>query len=363
MEGALVAISHGPSLYYVSDKNIFDALNQPRVDNETVRRMFQRRNIVCSRHTAREELARYFSSLTHDFSDHQDIAARLGMLSRRERTTSVDIKSTISAAHLDQAAARLADAMRKEGDVVQVTRDGKKLAISIKYSEVDYRQNEFRQLQHRDGVIEFVEESGVLVLRSTQAEHISSARDELLREVGAQASTKVETVEVSLFEYPSPRLRSKFFYDLMNELPGYVRSDVTDVYVHKAAKVVIGGDSSSQGEEEDGDIQRILMRGSAITRSRLLNDLLKDEKYYIFRVAWRATEKLGKGYAFDIEALFHNPETCTGFTYLLKGVYVLEDGRLSKYRRLPYKEESDAIARAVETAARKLMKDLAGTAS
>lgn len=35
--------AHGPSLYYASDKNVFDALNQHKVDTPTVVKLFQRR--------------------------------------------------------------------------------------------------------------------------------------------------------------------------------------------------------------------------------------------------------------------------------------------------------------------------------
>jgi hypothetical protein len=42
---------HGPSLYYATDKNVFDALNQHKVDMPTVLKLFERRNIVVSSKT------------------------------------------------------------------------------------------------------------------------------------------------------------------------------------------------------------------------------------------------------------------------------------------------------------------------
>jgi hypothetical protein len=59
--------AYGPSLYYATDKNIFDALNQHKVDAATVAKLFHRRNIVVSKKTLREDLAQYFSRLTHDY--------------------------------------------------------------------------------------------------------------------------------------------------------------------------------------------------------------------------------------------------------------------------------------------------------
>ena len=351
--------TRGSFLYYVSDKNIFDALSQSMVDNETVRGMFERRNILCSRQTPREALAGYFSSLTHDLMDHRDIAARLGAATRRERTTSLDIGTPIEADHLTLATDKLVASLKGEGDAVHVSKDGSSLTIFIKYSEVDYRRSEFRQLQHRDGVIELVKEDSGWVLRSTQSDHINAARDDFVRELQQHSKAPIETSTVSLFEYPSAKVRSKFFYDLMNELPGFVRRDVTDVYVHKVVPK-LSTEPESDGEEEDGDIQRVLMRGTAVTRSKLLLDLLKEDKYYIFRVAWLATETLGKGYVYAIEALFHDAEDCSGFSYLVRGVHPLDEaGKISKHRRIPTKSESDAVARAVEAAARKLVRGLA----
>lgn len=341
------------SLYYVSDKNILDALNQAKVDNETVRGMFERRNIICSKKTSREDLAKYFSTLTHDFLDHQDIAGRLGAISRRNRTTTVDIEDSFSSDQIDKATQKLSEHFRTEGDVIHITKNSTSTLINIKYTEVDYKQSEFRQLQHKDGEIELIKQGNGYVLRSTQSDHVNVVRDEFIRKLGLEASITPSTFRISLYEFPSPKIRSKFFHDLMTNLPGYVRRDVTDVYVHKAGSNKIAEDSKDLDDPDDGDVQRVFLRGSAITRSKLLDDLLKDEKYYIFRVVWLAVETMGKGYGFAIEVLFHNPIDCDGFTYHLRGVHVLdENGKLTKHRRIPTKDESDAIAKVVETGAR-----------
>ena len=85
--------AHGPSLYYASDKNIFDALNQHKVDIPTIMGLFERRNIIISPKTPRDELAKYFARQIHDYHDHRDIAARLGIAPRRERITSMDVRA------------------------------------------------------------------------------------------------------------------------------------------------------------------------------------------------------------------------------------------------------------------------------
>lgn len=347
------------SLYYVSDKNIFDALSQSKVDNETVRKMFERRNIICSKKTEREELAKYFSLLTHDYFDHQDIAARLGVTSRRERVTSLDIKSPLEVEQIDSAINGLVDSLKKEGDVVHLRKDNGSLVINIKYTECDYRRSEFNQIQQRDGLIELLKVGNEYVVRSTQSGHINAARDDLILRLQQPEKEKIVTSSVSLFEFPDPIARSKFFYDLIDSLEGYTRKDVMEVYLYKVGSGVPVFEDEADSEDEDqvdGNVQKVLMKGSAVARSILLGDLLKDKKYYIFRIGWLAVEKLGNGYGFDVEALFNDAENCLGFSYVVKGVHVLnDDGKLNKKRRNPMRLESDAVAKAIENSARKLM--------
>lgn len=345
----------GPSLYYASDKNIFDAVNQSKVDNDTVQNLFERRNIVCSKKTPRSDLANYFSQLTHDYLDHQDISNRLGIAKRRERLTSIDLSGVLEKDQISCAVENLVKLLSVDGDTVQVSKNGASTYLTVQYSEIDYKRSEFSQVQHRDGQLELTKEGDGYVLRSTQSEYMNEVRDELISQLQAQAKTPLHQSTVSLLNITSPSVRSKFFYDLIVELPGYVRRDVTDVFVYKAKPE--GLSDADDESDEDGHIERVLMRGSGVSQSKLLNSLVGEGKYHISKVGWIATEKMGKGFGYEIEAMFNDPKDCTGFSYLLRGVYILEEnGRLSRKRRSPTPSEVEIISRAVESKARELMK-------
>lgn len=347
---------HGPSLYYATDKNVFDALNQHKVDAPTVVRLFQRRNIVVSKKTAREDLAKYFSRLTHDYYDHKDIAARLGIVSRRERTTSMDVTGVGDTDQLQGAVEQLKKEMEASGDVVHVTRDGDNLSIRVQYSEVDYKRSEFAQVQVRDGTVEFVKTAEGFVVRNTQNEYLNDVRETLLAKVEKGADSPLTKVTVSLFDVPVAKLRSKFFHELATSMPGYVRRDVTDVYVFKAKPEADGSeDSDDSPSDPDTHVERVFLRGSGVSRSELLNELLDEEDYYIIKMGWTATETMGEGNVFDIEAGFSDLKDCTGFSFILSGVFPVEEGKASTRRRPPYKHEVDAISRVIESKARELV--------
>ena len=351
---------HGPSLYYATDKNVFDALSQHKVDTPTVMRLFERRNIIVGRKSAREDLARYFSRLTHDYYDHKDIAARLGIAVRRERITSMDISGAGDSDELQVAVDQLKQEMEASGDVVQVTREGDNLTIEVQYSTVDYKRSEFAQVQVRDGTIEFVKTDVGFVVRNTQNEYLDGVRETLLGKMEKASETPLEKITVSLFDVPSPRLRSKFFHELASSMQGYVRRDVTDVYVYKARPEDEDAGEHVEGATEDPDthVERVFLRGNGVTRSELLNELLDEEDYYIIKMGWTAIETMGEGNVYDIEAVFADPKDCTGFSFILSGVFPVENGKLSTRRRSPTKQEIDTISRVIESKSRELVTTL-----
>lgn len=350
----------GPSFYYATDKNIFDALNQHKVDISTLMKLFQRRNIIVGKKTPREDLAKYFARLTHDYYDHQDIAARFGIAPRRERITSMDVLGVGEKDVLQVAVAQLKQELEEAGDVVQVSHEGESLIVRVEYSTVDYKLTEFSQLQVRDGTVEFVKSSEGYIVRNTQNDHINQVRETLLSKIEKVEHTSLTKVVVSLFDIPSPKLRSKFFNELTKSLPGYERRDVTDVYVYKAKPEADDDDEldNSTTSNPDTHIERVFLRGNGVTRSELLNELLDKEDYYIIKIGWTAKETMGAGLVYDIEAVFADPKDCTGFSFILSGIFPVEDGKVSNRRRPPSKDEINSISRVIESKSRELVEIL-----
>ncbi len=351
---------HGPSLYYASDKNIFDALNQHKVDTPTVLKLFERRNIIVSKKTTREDLAKYFARLPHDYFDHKDIAGRLGIAPRRERITSMDITGSASVENLQVVIDQLKNELEQTGDVIHVTKDGDNMTLNIQFSSIDYGRSEFTQIQVHDGTVEFLKSADGYIVRNTQNEYLNDVRETLLGKLDKSISAPLKKAVVSLFDIPSPLLRSKFFHELVNSLTDYSRQDVTDVYVYKAKPTNDNEDDSdnNQGNGSDTHIERVFLRGSGVTRSELLNGLLDDEDYYIIKIGWTAVERKGAGNIYDIEAVFSDPKDCTGFSFILSGVFPVENGKVSTKRRQPTKDEVDLISKAIENKSRELVTSL-----
>jgi hypothetical protein len=349
---------HGPSKYFASDKNIFEALNQHKIDAETIQKLFEKRNIIVSRSTRREKLAEYFSRLTHDYNDHKQIASRLGVVTRRERTTSMDIKGEVNANEIPDAISSLKEELQKDGDIVQITKNGDGYTVNVQYTDIDYGRSEFNQVQVKDGQIQLIPTSSGYVVRNTQNDYMDNIRDNLISKIDEPRDKKLIRESISLFDLVDPKTRSLFFYNLMTFLTGYNRTNVTDVYVYKARPEE--DDSEDEGDSkkktiDDSHIERVMLKGSGVvTQSELFNQL-RDKDYYIVKIGWRMQELKGDGNAYAIEALFNNPKDCVGFSFLIKSVFPFEDGVLSSRKRIPNSFEVEKISKDIEEKAKELL--------
>jgi hypothetical protein len=350
----------GTSLYFATDKNIFDALNNRKVDVATVRGMFEERNIIVSSKTSRVELAKYFARLNHDFIDHQRIATRLGIVARRERATAMEVIGIEDADVLEGALNDLKEQQERLGDVVQISRDAQNIAVTIQYDIIDYGKSEFSQVQRRDGTIEFLKSPEGYTIRSTQNDYISGVRDTLLAAIEKAMSASLKRRVVSLSDILEAQLRSKFFDRLMNELIGFKRVDVQVVYVYKPRPGDDEEDDTAEtaDEEIETHVEKITFRGNGVSRSEMLHQVTRDG-YYIFKAVWTLSEVMSAGtVVYEVEAGFEDPKDCTGFYFIVTGVYPVEKGVVGKKKRAPARSEVDLVSRVVERGSQTILANL-----
>jgi hypothetical protein len=353
--------AHGPSIYYATDKNVFDALSQHRVDLPTVRQLFADRNVLVSKHTDKSELARYFSRLVHDFQDHERIAGRLGVASRREKVTAVEIATPLKVDQIESAIAAVKAELERDGDVVQVTKNGYDITVVVQYSVVDYAKTEFKQVQHRDGIVQFLKEGESYIVRNSQNDYVNNVREAFLASVEKRNSLTLERRVVSLYDVVVPSLRSEFFYKLIHGVEGMGKYDVTELYVYRSTPdeqetddEISDDDTAASQSSGDSRIERIALRGKGVEQSDELRDIIsKSADFYTIRTVWMVREAMGEGHVFELDAHFDNPRDCTGFSYLVRGVFPCEDGLVTRKRRSPRPDEVARLSSLIEKASKK----------
>ncbi|MDV0440322.1 hypothetical protein [Xanthomonas sacchari] len=341
----------GPSIYFATDKNIFDALNEHKVDSVTVIELFLDRNTIVSSESNRSDLSKRFSRLQHDYYDHKKISSRLGVVPRRERVTATQLLGKIAIDEVRRAVEAIKESFEDAGDSISVSKIADGMLVAIQYSKIDYRRSEFNQIQVRDGFLEIRMSDGTATIRSTQNSYIDSVRDTFIGALKKEVSTDLARVDVSLYDYPEPKIRSRFFYDLFSGLPGYSFRDVTDVYVYKPKS----GFLSEEVDVDSPQVERVALRGSGVSKTKLFNDLAA-EGYYTVRVGWQAVGMFDRGHLYSIEVVFADPVGCTGLSYVVLGVNERDEkSGFRRARRSPTKGETEQLSKAIEARARELL--------
>jgi hypothetical protein len=350
----------GPSLYFASDKVIFDSLNQHQVSIELIRELLNERGIIVSSETPKEELAKYFSRLTADFFDHQSIAVKLGRIAKRERITASELTGNIKDSHIIGALNSLKLKLEEDGDRVDISVNGNRISALITYEHVDYTRIDLRQVEPRDAIIEFTREAdGSYIVRSTQNSDIDPIVEGVVSNLNEKTGGTLERSRVNIESIADPALRTKFFESLIKGIKDYKFITVTEAYCYKPKLDDSSLDDDPSDETEDIEklpyVEKVALRGEGVNRSFVIQDLYK-KGYYIVKVVWRVQlASKSDSDIFELEAQFSRPENCTGFSYRTKTVVMVDEGKITTKRRSPKKDEEDTLFRLIEDAAKQAL--------
>lgn len=353
----------GPSLYFASDKVIFDSLNQHQVKIEHVRELLFERGIIVSSRTSKEELAQYFSRLTADYFDHDSIASKLGRVAKKERTTTSELKGSFGDSEILDALNAVKTMIEKTGNTVDITvKDGKIIAL-ISYEHVDYSKIDLRQVEPRDALIVFNKEpDGTFTLRSTQNNEIDAVVDIVVSSLGEKAGKPLERTRISLESMANPASRTNFYENLINDIQGFKFITVTEAYCFRPKTSGVIRDDQDIDTDVDIEklpwVEKIALRGEGVNKSIVINDLYKSG-YYIVKVLWRVQdEKNSNSDIFELEAQFSRPDNCTDFSYKVKSVLMVTDGIQTTKRRSAKKEEEETLFRLIDESAKRSLLSL-----
>lgn len=361
----------GPSLYFASDKNIFDALNQRQVKTQLIRDLFLERGILVSPDTPKEMLAKYFSRLTADFYEHRRITERLGTASKRERNTSIELNEDISQKQIAEILQEIKNELSDEGDITHISNSSDKTYAEFQYSVVDYSKTELRQVQNRDAFMEFIKKpEGGVIIRSSQNDFADIIRKKIIGKLSKVIGKEIVPAEIGLEGFPNPKLRTQFFEHLIAGIDDVNFVTMTEAYCFKPNQKVKENQKKEEeldGEDEDSEtskpleklpyVERVNLKGHGVNRTFEIKNLY-DNGFYIVKVVWRVQEKRSDGDVFEIEAQFSAPDSCTGFSYMLRSIIACEGGKILDKKRMPSKIEQDKLSMLIEKAGKQALAEI-----
>ncbi|RFP26555.1 hypothetical protein D0T25_03960 [Duganella sp. BJB488] len=310
----------------------------------------------------------HFARLMHDYQDFESLACLFDTVQRRERLSSLRLASSANAEDIETAAHEVVAKLKEASDVASVTvqADGS-LQLLVRYRKLHFNKSEFRQVEVKEAIVTLEREGDVIIVRGPQNEKVDEICNELISNIEAKAAGEVKIERIDLQSFPDSKARTQFFRHLIDDVPGYKRNDVTDVFLFNPTKDIRSSDDA-ESDNEDSEIEpetdlgihisRASLKGGQVLESTEMKDLLA-KGFYVSKIVWKAREASFDADLVEFEAQFSEPETCTKFSYLVKGyLEYQEEGKFSDHRKQFGSTRDREIGKLIETSARTAIQKL-----
>jgi hypothetical protein len=351
------------SLYFASDKAIFDALTQRSLTSAELRKVFLSRGIVISNESDKKFLASRFSALFHDYYDYRSLSLLVGGRDSREKTTNVVVTTAVSKDQLTDALTSVKEwLVDNEHEQAEVAVHGDQLKLTVKYQKLDLSQAEFRQVVEKTAEVTLEKQGNGWKITGPMNDKFKDITDQLYSQIEIVTDQDVATRTISLEAIPDAGIRTNFLRDLIRNLKDMEVVDVVDVSTFNPkdredddldlsdeALVIedsIEIESEDDGEEDDPEAQlakpqpearvhkiiridKASLKGKGVLESKQLLEL-EGHGFYLWKIRWTAREKLVGSEIVQFEAQFGNQAKCCDFSYIVKGVYNYNNGKYAK---------------------------------
>jgi hypothetical protein len=373
------------STFYATYRDIRDALlsSKQRISKEFLFDFLSCRGVLVSGASSREELIETLASLTHGYSDFEEIYNQLEVVPRPERTTSRVIETSVDSTKLQAAIEAIRTKRRDHHEAINlIVAEGGATKIKVEYTELDHGKTLLRQRRTKEAEVEVYKAGKQIRLRYPANERLENIVDSLIESMQKDVKDliKQEFVDLSSFDKEH---RTLFFKSLITSLNGFEFSDVIKVAVDNEIDTVEFSEEADFSEEDADDkhapsddaadvaefraevaagvksfLKSAALDGTGVLHSKELQQFLQSG-FFISRVIWQSTQNVKNGFKVEIEAMLENPSKGTGFRYSIKGYYPCKkNGSHTLTRRQASDVVKKPVLAVVEDAAMKAFREL-----
>jgi hypothetical protein len=342
--------SFGPSTFFASDKNIYDALMQKKVSLSKLLDLLRDRGILVSEKIRREDVAIYISQTFIDYYMLQQISSFLEGGERKEKTTSTFVEAGIEKDELISACQSVKDLIHNNGDTCEISQQGNTTKVLITYEEVDLSKTELRQRTTKTCEIEINKTEDGISIRQPSNLKASSISAAIVESLSSTKSVELVPQIIDLQAFPEAEARSFFFERLIRSIDGYELEDVRAVSInHQRQDSAFDADFEDEESEDMEDLDRdvtgyiskAVLAGTGVLQSSDFSQL-HSKGFFISRIVWIAVDRhLTNDRRVELEAEFGNPVLCQDFKYVCKGFFERKEDESFNITRKPFNRQED----------------------
>lgn len=343
--------SFGPSTFFASDKNVYDALMQKKVPLSKLLDFLRDRGIFVSEKIPREDIAIYISQTFVDYYMLQQISSFLEGGERKEKTTSSFVDADIEKDEITSACQLVKDLVHNNGETCKVSQQGDTTKVLITYEEVDLSKTELRQRTTKTCEIEIKKTEDGISIRQPANLKASSISAAIVESLSSTKSVKLVPQIIELQAFYEAEARSFFFERLIRSIDGYKLEDVKAVSINRQRPdspfdVADFEDEESEDMEDldrdaVGYISKAVLDGTGVLESSEFAQL-HSKGFFISRIVWKAVDRhLTNDKLIELEAEFGNPVMCQEFKYVCKGFFERKEDGSFNITRKPFNSQED----------------------
>ncbi|MGI0511620.1 hypothetical protein E4N83_00840 [Treponema denticola] len=324
------------SIYYASDKDLFDALSSKRkfFTESILHEICNNRGIFLSQDDERSSLIEYISVLPHSVYDLEYIRQHLQANVRTERNASTKIVGeALENIKLAEILTDFKDSRNsiynEQYNIIQSSNET--ITIDIDYEEIDYGNTRLRQKQKKSARMEIKKASnGEISIRHNANERMDDITRNLLKHIkkNVPEEAKIEQKQIELSDINSAALRTEFFIQLISSINEYSLDDVTTINITAMKNIIVTEEEQTSVQQEIlGKLKSALLKGENLLESKEYADLNKGD-FYISGIQWTIKDK--EKNKFRIESNFRDTKNCSNFEYDIKGMFEYKDEQYLK---------------------------------
>ncbi len=354
------------SIYFANDKSIFDALQSKSVTSKILEDFLSKKGIFLSSLDAKKDIVFYISRIIFDYYDYIFITEILEKSNQREKMTNCSFSEGIEQIDVTSACQNF-QASEHSFDEIKVVKDGDKVFVEVKDTEVDFSKTELKQKSKKTYKFEFQVTDSSIDVRYSSNEKSQEILEQIFNTISDLKGEIIEPQKISLQSITSSKYRNQFFINLINSLPNHRLRNVTKIDIkHNSNDLDTplefeGNESYLDGESDEippGFIDKVSLMGIGVLESSEFIQL-NEKGFFISKINWTAIDQSNsEGDMFEFEAEFGNPASCTNFEYIVKGVYRFNGETHGKTRKTLSADESNKKLKLVEEAAKNVYEEI-----
>ncbi|MYM96401.1 hypothetical protein [Duganella vulcania] len=354
-----------------NDNDIYDLIisGKQRLTETVLRDFLRDRGIFCSPEDDREQLADYISILPHGYHDVAMIMQKREPHQRRDKTTSVRLNVLLPMEELKAAAAEYANEVGSRERVTHRPAANGSYVVSVAYDEYNRTKTRLLQREKQDAEIEFLVQDGQTIVRLPATEKAQRIIATLKNNVERSRKEHILTDAIELIGITSAELRSRFFTQLISQVPGLKLINVMSLKVSSERSEDGEEDNSLDFDEQDQDqegadalmfaavVHSMHLSGQNLVQSQEYKDLTK-RGFYITAISWRAEIQTEPPDIIQFEAGFQDRKQGKGFKYSVTGAFRAHKGTHRKTIVPVLEAEKASLFASIESTARKIITEL-----